>query len=262
MSARAMSHESTQFEERRKRLRLRFGDVAELYDRARPEYAADALRWLLEPGMRRVLDLAAGTGKLTAVALGQGCEVIAVDPSEQMLAHLRARFPDVDARLGSAEHIDLPDGGLDAVLIGSALHWFERPDADHEIARVLRPGGVVGVFQNRRDKSVPWVAALNDLLHAKTHRRTHPGGRSRHEPFDATLFEAPETARFPFSQTLDADGLADLYASRSYVIDLPEPDREALMVELRTFARRHPDLAGRDTFELPYLTEVIRSIRR
>jgi SAM-dependent methyltransferase len=250
------------FEERRQRLRLRFGAVAELYDRARPEYSRDALRWLVPSDSARVLDLAAGTGKLTAVVKDLGLDVVAVDPSEPMLALLRERFPNVDARLGSAEAIPLPNGDVDAVVIGSALHWFDRPAADHEIARVLRPGGVVGVFRNRRDKSVRWVAALNDLLQENTSTREHPGRRSHQAPFDPAVFGPPETAEFPFSQVLDADGLAELYASRSYVIDMAVADREALMARISELARTHPDLAGHDEFEVPYFTEVTRSVRR
>ena len=144
-------------------------------------------------------------------------------------------------------------------MIGSALHWFDRPAADHEIARVLRPGGVVGVFSNRRDKSVAWVAdARTTCCRANTSMREPSRPPDRDQPtLRPGLVRADRRSReFPFSQVLDADGLAELYASRSYVIDMAEADRSALMARIRELARTHPDLAGRDTFEVPYSTVV------
>jgi SAM-dependent methyltransferase len=248
-------------DDERRRLAGRFDLAADRYERARPEYAPAAMDWLLPTNARRVLDLAAGTGKLTASLAGRDLDVIAIDPSTQMLAQLRARFPGVDARIGSAESIGLPAAAVDAVVIGSALHWFDRPAADHEIARVLRPGGVVGVFGNRRDRSVPWVVALEELLHQLRPERERPSTRTQ-PAFDPQLFTAPESASFPFTQTLDADSLAELIATRSYVIDMPSAASEPLLADIRRLARTHPDLAGHDTFELPYLTVVRRSIRR
>jgi SAM-dependent methyltransferase len=244
-------------------MRLSFGSIAAMYDRARPSYADAAVDWTLPPGTQRVLDLAAGTGKLTAMLATRGLDVVAVDPSEPMLAQLRHNRPDVDARLGSAEAIGLPDNDVDAVVIGSALHWFERPSADREIARVLRPGGVVGVFQNRRDVSVQWLKDLESLLDVLTPKHRHPDQqRALRIPFKATLFDPPEVAQFRFSQELDADGLAELLASRSYLIALSPDERTDVLDQVRALARTHPDLAGRERFELPYLTVVSRSTRR
>ena len=247
--------------DQRHRLRLRFGAVAELYDRARPQYAPEAVRWALD-GHVHALDLAAGTGKLTAMLVAAGAEVVAVEPSEPMLGVLRSNLPTVDARLGSAEATGLPDASVDAVTIGSALHWFDRPAADREIARVLRRGGVVAAMHNGRDASVPWVAALEELLGDRTSmRRVGRSETRRQHSLDRQLFGAPESAQFPFTQVLDADALAELFASRSYVIDLDESDRATLLDDIRTLARTHPDLAGRDRFELPYLTVVTRQVR-
>ncbi len=248
-------------DDERRRLATTFGGIAALYDRARPAYAASAIDWALPPYTRRVLDLAAGTGKLSALLAARGLDVTAVDPSEPMLAQLRANMPGVDARIGTAEAIGLPDDDVDAVVIGSALHWFERPAADHEIARVVRPGGVVAVFSNQRDASVPWVAAFNDLLKARRREAAHPA-RRRQPAFDPALFTAPEQADFAFTQSMTADSLAELMASRSYVIDLPVAAREQLLAAIRTLAHTYPDLAGHDSFEMPYRTVVSRSVRR
>jgi SAM-dependent methyltransferase len=242
--------------------RLSFGAVADVYDHARASYAAAAVDWVLPEGARRVLDLAAGTGKLTQVLIGRDLEIVAVEPSEPMLDILRRTLPAVDARVGSAEATGLPDADVDAVVIGSALHWFDRPSADVEVARVLRPGGTVGVFGNRRDHSVPWVADLDLLIAGRTELKQQNKRETLTANFDVDLFGPVEVAEFPFRQELDADGLADLFASRSYVIGLNEVDRSRLLDEIRDFARTHPDLAGRSTFELSYLTVARRQVRR
>jgi ubiquinone/menaquinone biosynthesis C-methylase UbiE len=246
----------------RRRLAATFGSVADLYERARPGYASAAIDWLLPPTARRVLDLAAGTGKLTAALVDRGLDVVAVEPAPEMLDRLVTRLPTVDARAGTAEHTGLPDNDVDAVLIAAALHWFERPAADHEIARVLRPGGTIGVFTNRRDTSVPWMHDLNELLTDRLVGWPRSPRSIESATFDPALFTAPERTEFPNPRMVDADGLVDMIATRSYVIDLPEPKRTALLDEVRHLARTHPDLVGQENFELPYVTVTVRSRRK
>ncbi len=137
-----------------------FGSVAAGYAAHRPDYPADAVAFLVGTSPRRVLDLGAGTGLLTDALLAAGHEVLAVDPSVEMLAQLRARHPDVPAHVGGAEEIPLPDRSVDAVVAGQAAHWFDPVPASAELRRVLRPGGVIGFVWNTRDETVPWVAAL------------------------------------------------------------------------------------------------------
>ena len=137
-----------------------FGAAAEVYDRSRPSYPVEAVRWALPQDARRVLDLGAGTGKLTAVLLDLGLDVVAVEPSAEMRARIPARAEVLD---GSAERIPLPDGSVDAVLAAQAFHWFDLDVALPEIARVLRPGGTLGVLWNERDESVEWVRRVWDL---------------------------------------------------------------------------------------------------
>ncbi|MEU6265183.1 class I SAM-dependent methyltransferase [Saccharopolyspora shandongensis] len=139
-----------------------FGAAATAYAAHRPDYAQAAVRWALDepaPGLR-VLDLGAGTGKLTATLVGVGADVTAVEPDPAMLTELRRALPDVRALPGSAEAIPLPDASVDAVLAGNAMHWFDMAVAGPEIARVLVPGGILAGLWNVMDDRVDWVAGL------------------------------------------------------------------------------------------------------
>ena len=133
-----------------------FEQVADVYERARPEYPADAVAWVadelgLSPG-RTVLDLGAGTGKLTRALVQTGAQVIAVEPGEQMLSQLRRVVPDATALLGAAEDIPLPDNSVDAATMGQSFHWFRHDEALPELHRVLRPGGGIALLWNWRDQ--------------------------------------------------------------------------------------------------------------
>ena len=145
-----------------------FGAVAAAYAEHRPDYPADAVAWCVAPTGRpvaglRVLDLGAGTGKLTALLAELGADVTAVEPDEAMLAELRRRLPSVRALHGPAEAIPLADGSVDAVLCAQSMHWFDMSRALPEIARVLVPGGALGAMWNSDDDRVEWVAGLRDV---------------------------------------------------------------------------------------------------
>ena len=138
-----------------------FGAAAAAYAQHRPDYAHDAVRWALQPAPGlRVLDLGAGTGKLTATFVAAGADVVAVEPDAAMLAELRSALPQVSALPGSAESIPLPDAAVDAVLAGNAMHWFDMAVAGPEIARVLAPNGVLAGLWNVLDDTVDWVRGL------------------------------------------------------------------------------------------------------
>jgi len=226
-----------------------FGSVAGEYERARPGYPRAAVEWLAGERSVRVADLGAGTGKLTRTLVELGHDVVAIEPLAEMRELLRATLPDVEALDGTAEAIPLPDASVDVVTAGQAYHWFDASVAVPEIARVLRPGGTLGLIWNLRDDHEPWVAALSDLLGAETLTEELP-----HPPF----FGEPAVRTFSFSQQLDAEGLVELIRSRSRCATLPADKQEELVGAVRRLALEHPALAGRETFELPYLTEASR----
>src|SRR5918996_889314 len=202
-----------------------FGAVAAAYDAGRPTFPAEALTWILGPGRLQVLDLGAGTGKLAAVAAALGHDVVAVDPSEEMLSVCRRR-PGIDTMVGAAESIPLAHASVDAVIVGQAFHWFDHTRALPEIARVLRPNGVLGLLWNDADRVVPWVRRLDRAIQGDDF------GGDRFDPMpvllQSDLFALVETARFRHWHALDRAGLRQLARSHSRVAILTESRREAV----------------------------------
>lgn len=241
-----------------------FGAEAARYDQARPSYPAAAVARVLDalaPAEHdrppaRIVDIGAGTGKLTALLVEHADEVVAVEPDPQMLAVLANRLPQVRALPGSAERIPLADGSVDAILAGQAFHWFSRPDADREFARVLRPGGVVGLLWNIPDRTVDWV----DELYRAT-RKPEFGG-SEFVPLDEQLFGPVEEAVEPSAHRLAGpDALRDLVHSWSWVITRSQAEQDAIDDRLRILITRHPELQG-PVVELPQRTDVVWQQRR
>ncbi|MBV1853459.1 class I SAM-dependent methyltransferase [Catellatospora tritici] len=241
--------------------RLSFGAAAQTYAGARPTYPLEALDWALDsvPGKAplRVVDLAAGTGQLTRVVLAAGHDVVAVEPDPEMRAQLTRTTPGVDCLAGSAEAIPLADGSADAVVVGTAFHWFDPVAADTEIARVLRPGGVLAPMWNNRDLSLDWTRRLEEII---TPARQHLAGLDTLRP--SSLFEQAEVAEFPHSVRQTAAGLLDLVQSRSWYLTAAPEEQRQILDQVRTLCATHPDLAGRDSFELPYTTVAYRLRRR
>lgn len=246
-----------------------FGAAAAAYAEHRPDYAQAAVRWALElaPGPR-VLDLGAGTGKLTATLVGLGADVVAVEPDPAMLAELRRALPAVRALPGSAEAIPLPDASVDAVLAGNALHWFDMAVAGPEMARVLAPRGVLAGLWNVLDDRVGWVAGLKRVSGSAAigPRDTLSSWRAAtadmHLPNTgpAARFGSPEQAEFPHGQRRTVDSLVATLATRAGMLVMPERDREAALGGIRAFLAGRPE-TGRGEFTLPMLTGVLR-VRR
>ncbi len=231
-----------------------FGAAAALYERARPGYPEGALEWLLPQNGHRVLDLGAGTGKLTRLIAQHDVEVEAVDPSPQMLAQLREQLPQVRTRVGSAESIPLPDASVDAVLVGQAWHWVDVPVAAAEVARVLRRGGRLGLIWNERDERVAWVRELSEILGRRGAQRM-----SYDNPLFGAQFGQIEYLVQEWADLLTPAGLIELVASRSYVILAGLRERTAILGAVQDLLESHPDLEGREQIELPYITYASRA---
>ncbi|MGK5743209.1 class I SAM-dependent methyltransferase [Micromonospora sp. URMC 103] len=239
---------------------LSFGAAAADYDRFRPRYPEAALRWALDglTAPARVVDLGAGTGKLTRGVLALGHDVVPVEPDPGMRAQLDAATPGTTALAGSAEGLPLPDGDADAVLVGQAYHWFDRERAHAEIARVLRPGGTFAPVWNTRDERVDWVAEMSRIAHLGDNAGSVV---DRYADF-GPAFEPVEVGEFTHTTTLTPDDLLGLVRTRSYWLTASAEDRERVDRALRDLLATHPQLAGRETVALPYQTVVLRSRRR
>ena len=245
---------SSETNERRVRA-ASFGGVADAYERARPGYPEDAVRWLAGDEPCDVVDLGAGTGKLTRRLVDQGHRVTAVEPLSEMLDQLRNAVPEATAVAGGAEAIPLEAESADVVTVAQAFHWFDQGPALVEIARVLRQGGRVALVWNVRDESHPYVSELTDAMVGRTGVDT-----GSVEPIDASgLFEPVEQATFSHVQKVDRESLRELVLSRSYCAVLSEEEQAPVLESVDAIFMEH---ARDGILELPYLTECFRATRR
>lgn len=229
--------------------RTAFGNAADAYATGRPSYPREAIEWTLSPDARTVLDLAAGTGRLTTRLLELGLDVIAVEPLAEMRAHIPAPAVPLD---GSAEDLPLEDGSVDAVLVGQAFHWFDVPRAMPEIARVLRPHGTIGLMWNMLDDRDPWVDSFARLINAEERMTTLIDDNPPYRAMGP--LSAPQQRMCAHSERYDADRLAAFVRSRSQTILLDEDARDELLTAVR-------NLAPEGEFALPLVCEVWRGDR-
>jgi SAM-dependent methyltransferase len=224
-----------------------FGAVADLYERARPSYPAGALDAVLPAGARRVVDVGAGTGKLTAVLVARGLDVIAVEPDDRMREVLAAAVPQADVRAGTAEQLPLAGEEVQAVLFGQAWHWADPDRAAREASRVLTDAGVLAMLWNLHDDRVAWVAELNRL--------TGSGAAftAFDDPPELPGFDAGVRVDVAWSNRLSKDDVLGLVRTWSSVSTRPAPEQEQILDGVRRLVENDPQLATREVIELPYV---------
>jgi MOSC domain-containing protein YiiM/SAM-dependent methyltransferase len=238
-----------------------FAATADAYERGRPEHSAEAMELLARelgfgPGSR-VVDLGAGTGKLTKQLVATRAEVVAVEPVAEMRAKLTEVLPEVEALEGTAEDLPLENHSVDAVLAAQAFHWFDSVRAASEIRRILKPSGGLGLVWQVRDASVPWVARLDEIINRADDG--HPRYRTGEWrlAFDRTaLFEPLRRETLQHVQRASPEAIVDRVASISYIGAMPPDRRVQVLDEVRALLATDPATAGKDVIELPHQVHV------
>jgi SAM-dependent methyltransferase len=235
-----------------------FGTEAERYHRLRPTYPAGAIDFVLSGrAVSRILDLGAGTGKLTESLVGRTESVVAVEPDPAMRAKLTESLPTVEALAGSAEAIPLPDSSVDAIVVGQAFHWFPRPIADQELARVLKPGGVVGLLWNFPDRNVEWIPKIYQAT-----REPETPWSYRYSDLDEALFTPAEKYEEDWVFEIPGEqALIELARTWSWVIAQSPAERDAIEERLRILRSQYAELQA-PVFRFPQRTRVIRQYLR
>ena len=226
--------------------------VVDAHDSARPPYPDKAVAWMVAQNGARVLELGAGTGKLTEQLAGLGHTVTATDPSEAMLRRIRARAPQARAVIGAAEHIPLASGSVDVVVATEAFHGFDHQRALPEVARVLRPGGVLAVAWNSRDERIPWVKRLGAIIGEGAHQSDPTRAID-----DSGMFETVEKSSFRIWQPMDQESLRNLVSSSSHVAVLSGVEREGVLGKVDELYDGYG--RGADGMLLPYVTSTFRA---
>ncbi len=228
-----------------------FGAGVAAYELGRPDYPDQAVAWLLDGVSGRVLDLAAGSGKLTRAIQRLGLDVVAVDPDEQMLA----RNSTASTLAGRAEAIPLPDASVAAVTLGQAWHWLDPATAGPEIARVLVPGGRLGLVWNIRDARHPFIAALAGVMGPSPAEQLLDSDGVA----DVPGFTSFETVRFDWVRQVTPEQVEALVSSRSHWLVADAVIKAGIVADVRHLVATHPHSAGRTQFEFPTYTACFRA---
>ncbi|MHA7262606.1 class I SAM-dependent methyltransferase [Arthrobacter sp. TMN-37] len=242
--------------ERRRSLAAGYLTGAGRYDRVRPSYPEEVLEWLVPPAASAAADLGAGTGIFTRLLLARGLTVTAVDPSADMLSVLASRLPGAHALNGTAEATGLPEASVDLVTIAQAWHWVDPAAAAAEAARILVPGGTLGVLWNQLDVGVPWVHRLSRIMHAGD--VYSPG----YQPDFGPLFTRPEAQRLRWTQELGVAEVVELAKSRSYYQRASDATRARVESNLRWYLCDYLAFPSDAVVALPYSTFAWRATAR
>jgi SAM-dependent methyltransferase len=245
-----------------KEARTGFGAAADAYERGRPGYPAEAIEWLyrrldLRAG-RTVLDVGAGTGKLTRELVGSGATVLAIEPVPAMRAVLEQVVPAAQALAGSAEALPVPEASVDAIVVAQAFHWFDVPRALAEFHRALRGAGRFALIWNRRRLDQPLHQQISAIIEPyRGDSPSHLRGEWREPVASSGLFARVDELEVPCEQVLDAEGLIDRVGSTSFIGALPEREREDVLARIRALAE-----GSEVPLRLGYLTEAYAYERR
>lgn len=239
-----------------------FDRSAGTYERGRPNYPPEAIDHLarvlhLGPG-RTAVELGSGTGKFTRALRPLGIALVPVEPTPGMRREFVRRVPDLPVLDGTAEDIPVPVRFADAVLVAQAFHWFRTRAALHEIARVLRPGGGLGLVWNMRDERVPWMREFTRILERENGGVPQARQRRWRAIFEqgGIPFGSLHRRSFPHVQRLDRAGVVARALSVSTVAVQPPAERRAVASRIRELLASDPETRGRQVVDLPYRTEV------
>jgi SAM-dependent methyltransferase len=236
-----------------------FDRAAEIYERARPGYPTEAVEFVVSHIGGTVVDLAAGTGKFTRELVARDLPTIAVEPVAGMRTTFRRAMPAVPLLAATAEQLPFRDRAIASITAAQAAHWFDAPRAVREFHRVLAPGGRIALIWNVRDESYDWVRRVTEII--DPYERAHGTPRYKHRawqpPFDeSTLITRVDQAQIPYRQPMTVQSFLDRFDSCSFIAILDDDARAEVLGKLRLLTETHPDLAGRQEFEQPYVTEV------
>jgi SAM-dependent methyltransferase len=241
-----------------------FGQVADDYDRVRPDPPEEALDWLVPGDCEIAVDLGAGTGLFTRALQRRVRQVIAVEPDDRMRAVLAVRSPGVRAVAGRGEAIPVPDASADGVFVSSAWHWLDPDRAVFEIARVLRDDGRLGVIWTSRDRRADWAAGLGMLRRSHAARPAGDAGSRLRRRREVTLPEnAPfgniASASFAFVRTMTVDDAVGWLATYSRLITAPAGERAAVLARAREALLRQT--GGHGMVDIPMRSTCWRADR-
>ncbi|WP_085583829.1 MULTISPECIES: class I SAM-dependent methyltransferase [unclassified Pseudomonas] len=243
-----------------------YKSAADLYVKGRPDYPPQVGDWLSDTlgldGRKTVIDLGAGTGKFTGRLLATGAQVIAVEPVAQMLDRLAVTWPKALAVSGTATDLPLPDASVDAVVCAQAFHWFATAEALDEIARVLKPGGRLGLIWNLRDTQVSWVPKLDAIVNALEGDTPRYYTGAWRQAFPHPAFGPLQVQRFHHGHTgSPEDVIFNRVRSTSFIAALPAAQRAKVDERIRALILSEPELRGRDVVTVPYETAAFVAVK-
>ncbi len=251
-----------------------FGSIAEDYERWRPGVDPSVVDWFVPTPIGRAIDVGAGTGKLSRLLVGRAADVVCVEPDERMRAVLTRAVPEATVLEGRGERIPVEDASADAVVVSSAWHWMDHDATAAEVARVLRPDGVLGVVWSGLDWTADWFRQVRarvesiaeeqpgSVLAALVDRAATDGSRHVLElPPDAP-FDEPEQRSISWDLPMTADDLVGLLGTVSGVLVLPDDRRREVLAEAREMLRRYGGLEDDTAVTLPFRAHCWRARRR